>query len=51
MLDQSLFLVCKLLNDKGERPGVGEFEEKLNDLTKKIMEEKIKLLGKYLKKE
>ena len=51
MLDQSLFLSCKLLNDKGERPGVGEFDEKLNDLTKKIMEEKIKLLGKDLKKE
>ena len=51
MLDQSLFLACKLLNDKGEQPGVGEFEEKLNDLTKKKYERKIKLLGKDLKKE
>ena len=51
MIDQSLFLACKLLHDKGERPGVGEFEKKLNDLTKEIMEEKIKLLGKNFKKE
>ena len=50
MLDQSLFLACKLLNDKGERTGVGEFEEKLNHLTEEIMEEKIKLLGKNLKR-
>ena len=51
MLDQSLSLACKLLHDKGEQPGVGEFEKKRNDLTKEIMEEKIKLLGKNLKKE
>ena len=46
MLNQSLFLAFKLLHDKGERPGAGEFEKKLNDLTKEIMEEKIKLLEK-----
>ena len=50
MIDQSLFLACKLLHDKGERPGAGEFEKKLNDLTKEIMEEKIKLLEKILKR-
>ena len=27
ILDQSLFLACKLLRDKGEQPGVGEFEK------------------------
>ena len=51
MLDQSLFLACKLLNDKEEQPGIGEFEEKRNDLTKKKMKEKINLLGKDLKNE
>ena len=46
MLKQSLFLAVK----KGKRPGAGDFEEKLTNLTKEIMETKIELLGNYLKK-
>ena len=50
MLEQSLFLACDLLKKKGERRGAGDFEEKMTNLTKKIMEEKTELLGSYLKK-
>ena len=50
MLEQSLFLACDLLKKKGERPCAGDFKEKMTNLTKEIMEEKIELLGSYLKK-
>ena len=50
MLEQSLFLACDLLKKKGGRPGAGDFEEKMTNLTKEIMEEKTELLGSYLKK-
>ena len=50
ILEQSLFLACDLLKKKRERPGAGEFEEKMTNLTKEIMEEKIELLESYLKK-
>ena len=33
MLYQALFLACKILDRKGERPGVGEFEKRVTDLT------------------
>ena len=50
ILEQSLFLACDLLKKKRERPGAGEFEEKMTNLTKEIMEEKIEPLESYLKK-
>ena len=50
MLEQSLFLACDLLKKKGGRPGAGDFEEKMTNLTKEIMEEKTELSGSYLKK-
>ena len=50
MQDQALFLACKILDKKGERPGVGEFEKKVSDLTKEIMKTKTDLLGDYLNK-
>ena len=50
MLDQELFLACKILDKKGQRPGVGEFEKEVSDLTTEIMKTKTDLLGDYLKK-
>ena len=50
MLDQALFLACKILDKKGQRPGVGEFEKKVSDLATEIMKTKTDLLGDYLKK-
>ena len=49
MLDQAMFLACKILDRNGKRPGVGNFENEFNYLTTHIMGEKIKLLGTYLK--
>ena len=40
MLEQSWFLGCDLLKKKGERPGVGDFEEKMTNLTIEIMGKK-----------
>ena len=45
MLDQSLFMACSILKKKGERPGVNNFEKKISDWCKEIMEMKISLLG------
>ena len=45
-----MILACDLLKKKGEWPGAGDFEEKMTNLTKEIMEEKTELLGSYLKK-
>ena len=50
MIEQAIFLACDILKKKEERPGVGDFEEKMSILTKEIVEEKIKLLGSYLTK-
>ena len=47
MLAEAIFLGCKILEQEGKRPGVGDFENELNYLTKHIMEEKIKLLGTF----
>ena len=40
MLEQSWFLACDLLKKKGERPGVGDFKEKMTNLTIEIMGKK-----------
>ena len=53
MMEQSLFLACDFLKKSRERPGVGDFEKKISDLTSEIMKKKkkkIDLLGDYLKK-
>ena len=50
MLEQVMFLACKVLDREGKRPDVGDFENEFNYLTKHYMEEKIKLLGTYFKK-
>ena len=39
MLEQSWFLAC-LLKKKGQRSGVGDFEEKMTNLTIEIMGKK-----------
>ena len=41
MMEQAIFLACDILKKKGERPGVGDFEEKMSILTKEIMEKKL----------
>ena len=50
MLEQAIFLACKVLDREGKQPGVGDLENEFNYLTKHIMEEKIKLLGTFFKK-
>ena len=40
----------QVLDKKGERPGVGEFEKKVSNLTTEILKTRIDLLGDYLKK-
>ena len=49
MLTEAIFLGCKSLEREGKRPGVRDFENELNYLTRHIMEERIKLLGTFLK--
>ena len=48
MMQEAIFLANDILKQNGERPGVGDFDEKLTELTKKIVNEKIDLLGSYL---
>ena len=50
MLNEAVFLAFRILKDNGKRPGVGDFEDELTELTKKVMEKKISLLGTYIKK-
>ena len=50
MLEQAIFLACKVLDRQGKQPGVRDLENEFNYLTKHIMEEKIKLLGTFFKK-
>ena len=40
MLEQAMFLPCKVLDREGKQPGVGDLENEFNYLTKHIMEEK-----------
>ena len=40
MLEQVMFLACKVLDREGKQPGVGDLENEFNYLTKHIMEEK-----------
>ena len=40
MLEQAIFLACKVLDREGKQPGVGDLENEFNYLTKHIMEEK-----------
>ena len=40
MLEQAMFLACKVLDREGKQPGVGDLENEFNYLTKHIMEEK-----------
>ena len=49
MLTEAIFLGCKSLEREGKIPGVRDFENELNYLTRHIMEERIKLLGTFLK--
>ena len=48
MLNEAVFLAFGILKDNGKRPGVGDFDDELTELTKKIMEKKISLLGTYI---
>ena len=41
MLNEAVFLAFDILKDNGEPPGLGDFEDELTELTKKIMEKKI----------
>ena len=50
MLNEAVFLAFLILKDNGKRPGVGDFEDELTELTKKVIEKKISLLGTYIKK-
>ena len=50
MLNEAVFLAFRILKDNGKRPGVGDFEDELTELTKKVIEKKISLLGTYIKK-
>ena len=50
MLTEAIFLLFKILERHGQKPGVGDFQNELNYLIKHIMKEKIELLGVYLKK-
>ena len=40
MLNAAVFLAFGILKDNGKQPGVGDFEDELTELTKKIMEKK-----------
>ena len=48
MLNEAVFLAFGILKDNGKRPGVGDFDDELTELAKKIMEKKISLLGTYI---
>ena len=48
MLNEAVFLAFGILKDNGKRPGVGDFDDELTELTKKIMEKEISLLGTYI---
>ena len=50
MMEQSVFLAVEILSKQGMRPGVGDFDQKCTELIRQIMDEKINLLGNYLKK-
>ena len=51
MLNEAVFLAFRILKDNGNWwPGVGNFEDELTELTKKVIEKKISLLGTYIKK-
>ena len=41
MLNEAVFLAFGILKDNGKRHGIGNFEDKLTELTKKIMEKKL----------
>ena len=38
---EQFFFAFGILKDNGKQPGVGDFEDELTELTKKIMEKKI----------
>ena len=44
MLNEAVFLAFGILKNNGKRPGVGDFDDELTELTKKIS-----LLGTYIK--
>ena len=48
MLNEAVFLAFGILKDNGKRPGVGDFDDELTELTKKNIEKKISLLGTYI---
>ena len=49
MRTQVIFLSVKILERNGKKPGDDDFEDKINDLIKQIIKEKIEMLGTYLK--
>ena len=49
MRTQAIFLSVKILEQNGKKPGDDDFEDKINELIKQIIKEKIELLGTYLK--
>ena len=50
MKRQAVFMAREILKKDGKRPGYKDFENELTELTKKIVEKKIELLGTYLKR-
>ena len=49
MRTQAICLSIKILERNGKKPGDDDFEDKINDLIKQIIKEKIEMLGTYLK--
>ena len=49
MKSQAVSMACEILKKDGNRSGYEDFENELIELTKKIVEKKIELLGTYLK--
>ena len=49
MRTQVIFLSVKILERNGKKPGDDDFEDKINELIKQIIKEKMELLGTYLK--
>ena len=49
MRTQVICLSVKILERNGKKPGDDDFEDKINDLIKQIIKEKIEMLGTYLK--